>query len=91
MQYSRRLTRPIAVRVARNFASKSDLVVTSTKNAVTTIRMNDPKKLNGWTTEMTDAFFGAIKAADVDAETKVIVLTGTDPYYCAGVNLAGER
>ena len=23
-----------------------------------------------------------------DPDTKVVVLTGTDPYYCAGVNLS---
>jgi len=51
--------------------------------------MNQPKKLNGWTSEMIESFFGAIRVADADPETKVIVLTGTDPYYCAGVNLAG--
>merc|ERR1712142_1285420 len=36
----------------------------------------------------------AIRAAfsklSTDPETKVAILTGTDPYYCAGVNLAGS-
>lgn len=92
MQALRLRANRVTVHVTRTFANnvKHDLVVTSTKNAVTTIRMNDPKKLNGWTTEMTDAFFGAIKQADADTATNVIVLTGTDPYYCAGVNLAGS-
>mmetsp|Transcript_14671 Transcript_14671/g.22138 ORF Transcript_14671/g.22138 Transcript_14671/m.22138 type:complete len:268 (-) Transcript_14671:123-926(-) len=52
-------------------------------------RMNDPKKLNGWTEPMMRAVFDAIKHADSDDETKAVILTGTDPYYCAGVNLSG--
>ena len=56
---------------------------------VTTLRMNHPKKLNGWTQSMMDALRDGMAAADADPATKVLVLTGTDPYYSAGVNLAG--
>lgn len=87
--FALKINRGIPTHIVRRFCSKSELVVTSTVNAVTTIRMNQPKKLNGWTSEMIESFFGAIRVADADPETKVIVLTGTDPYYCAGVNLAG--
>jgi enoyl-CoA hydratase/carnithine racemase len=50
--------------------------------------MNDPKRLNGWTREMMDAIREAMNKAASDDRTKVLVLTGTDPYYCAGVNLS---
>ncbi len=49
--------------------------------------MNMPRRLNGWTMEMMTAMKAALAAAAGDDQTKVIVLTGTDPYYCAGVNL----
>lgn len=39
---------------------------------------------------MTSQLFPSIQAADADDATKVIILTGVDPYYCAGVNLAGS-
>jgi Delta3-Delta2-enoyl-CoA isomerase len=39
---------------------------------------------------MTSTLFASIKAVDSDSQTKVIILTGMDPYYCAGVNLAGS-
>ena len=51
--------------------------------------MNKPKKLNGWTTEMMDAFAMAFKNATKDVQTKVVIFTGAGEYYSAGVNLGG--
>eukprot|EP01079_Euglenida_sp_SAG-EU17-18_P003662 gene3661-682_t len=64
------------------------LVVVHTKNGVTTIRMDRPDQLNGWTKPMMDGFKLALANAAIDPDTKVAVLTGTGTYYCAGVNLA---
>lgn len=51
--------------------------------------MNDPKRLNGWTQRMLDELTASLEATVHNSETKVTIITGTDPYYCAGVNLAG--
>ena len=64
------------------------LILTHKRDGVTTLTMNRPARLNGWTMEMMDALKDAFGAAAGDDETSVLVLTGTDPYYCAGVNLA---
>merc|ERR1711971_542401 len=53
-----------------------------------TLRMNLPKQLNGWTEPMMLAIKLAFKRLSTDSETKVAILTGSDPYYCAGVNFA---
>jgi len=66
----------------------SDLVLTSTTNNVTTATMNLPRRLNGWTLEMMDALAAAFARAADDPDTAVLVLTGADPYYSAGVNLS---
>ncbi len=66
-----------------------ELVVLSTMNQVTTLTMNMPKRLNGWTSEMMAAVVAALQRANEDDDTRAIVLTGTDPYYSAGVNLGG--
>jgi len=50
--------------------------------------MNRPARLNGWTMEMMDALKEAFRISLEDDETRVLILTGADPYYCAGVNLA---
>jgi peroxisomal 3,2-trans-enoyl-CoA isomerase len=67
----------------------SKLLAVSTKNAVRTIRMNQPKKLNAWTVNMLTDIMNECKLADEDSTCKVLILTGTDPYYCAGVDLGG--
>jgi len=67
---------------------KEDILLCSTKNNVTTLTMNTPKKLNGWTQEMMLALKESFERLAKDPETKVAVLTGADPYYCAGVNLS---
>ena len=49
--------------------------------------MNMPKRLNGWTGPMMDALKAALLEAAEDDACKALILTGADPYYCAGVNL----
>ena len=66
------------------------LILTAKCNGVSTLTMNMPKRFNGWTFEMMDALKGAFQQAASEETTKVVILTGADPYYCAGVNLAGS-
>jgi len=66
-----------------------NLILTQKRDGVTTLTFNTPKRLNGWTMPMMDALKAAFIDAARDDETKVLILTGADPYYCAGVNLAG--
>ena len=65
-----------------------DLIVSSTKNHVRTLRMNNPKKLNGWTLPMMEELFEAMEEAENDDDVSALIITGTDPYYSAGVNLS---
>ncbi len=65
------------------------LLLTETRDGVTTLTMNDPRHLNGWTQGMLAELRSALTAVNGDPQTKVVVLTATDPYYSAGVNLAG--
>lgn len=64
-------------------------ILTHKREGVTTLTMNTPARLNGWTRQMMDALRAGMNAAANDEETRVLVLTGADPYFCAGVNLAG--
>jgi Delta3-Delta2-enoyl-CoA isomerase len=67
----------------------ADLLLSDTKDRVTTLTMNDPRRLNGWTTGMMRALEAAFARAADDDDTAVVVLTGTGRYYSAGVNLGG--
>jgi peroxisomal 3,2-trans-enoyl-CoA isomerase len=63
-------------------------VLTHKRDGIMTLTMNRPARLNGWTLEMMDALRQALQTAAGDTETRVVILTGADPYYCAGVNLS---
>ena len=63
-------------------------IITHKRDGVTTLTMNTPERLNGWTKEMMDTLKEDFGVAARDDETRVLVLTGADPYFCAGVNLA---
>ena len=63
------------------------LLLRSTQDGVTVLTMNNPRRLNGWTLEMMDALKAALLWAAEDEATQAVILTGSDPYYCAGVNL----
>ncbi len=67
---------------------RRDVLLTSTVNGVTTLTMNNPDRLNGWTVDMLLALKAAFTRAAADSETRVLVLTGTGRYYSAGVNLS---
>ena len=66
----------------------ANLILTHKRDGVTTLTMNTPARFNGWTMEMMVALKECFKTAAQDDETMVLILTGADPYYCAGVNLS---
>lgn len=65
------------------------LLLRSHAAGVTTLTMNNPRRLNGWTRPMLDALFKGLEAEAANPETRALILTGADPYYSAGVNLSG--
>lgn len=69
--------------------TSSDLILTARDSGVTTLTMNMPRRYNGWTFEMMHDLRAALEREAANDDTKVLILTGADPYYCAGVNLAG--
>lgn len=68
---------------------KGRLVLSEHHQGITTLTMNLPARLNGWTEQMIASLMEALDQAAKDEETKVVILTGADPYYSAGVNLGG--
>ncbi len=66
----------------------AERVLSTTLRGVTTLTLNLPARLNGWTLPMMHALRARMDAAAADSAVKVVVLTGTDPYYSASVNLS---
>ena len=68
--------------------SYTNLIVNS-KNNITTITINRPKKLNALNQETINELHDAFKAADNDKATKVIILTGSgEKAFVAGADIS---
>ncbi|MGU3499339.1 enoyl-CoA hydratase [Mycobacterium sp. C31M] len=55
--------------------------------AVRLLTLNRPASRNALSHELIRAFYTALKSADADDSVRAVVITGTDPAFCAGVDL----
>ena len=56
-------------------------------DAVATVTLNRPEKLNAWTMQMGNEVQHAFRRADGDDGVRVIVITGAGSGYCAGADI----
>jgi enoyl-CoA hydratase len=54
---------------------------------VRVLTLNRPESRNALSGELISALFAGLTAADEDADVLAVVLTGSDPAFCAGVDL----
>ena len=73
--------------MAMKYPSKQ--VATSLTNGVFTLRFNNPKRFNAWSPTMLNEMKETLRLADKDSGVKGLIVTGTDEYYCAGVDFGG--
>lgn len=64
-----------------------DLVLTSDDNGVRVITLNRPAARNALSRGLIVATHAALTNADDDESVRAVVLTGSDPAFCAGVDL----
>ena len=65
----------------------TDVVLYEVADRVATITLNRPEARNALSAELRRALPEAIERADADAEVDVVILTGADPAFCAGLDL----
>lgn len=63
------------------------ILLTGDHGAVRVVTMNRPEARNALGAELIEALYAALDAADADEAVRAVVLTGTDPAFCAGVDL----
>ncbi len=68
-----------------------ELVVYSTQGPAAIIRLNNPTKRNPMSKELLDQLSDAVKKATDDAAVRAIIITGTGPAFCAGMDLSEAR
>lgn len=64
-----------------------DVVLTADLGAVRVLTLNRPDSRNALNRSLIRALYTALKEADADEAVRAVVLTGTDPAFCAGVDL----
>jgi 2-(1,2-epoxy-1,2-dihydrophenyl)acetyl-CoA isomerase len=60
------------------------MILSETSNAVTTITLNRPEKLNAFSGTMREDLLAALQAAEADPACRVVVITGAGRAFCAG-------
>ncbi len=69
-----------------NAANYTDILYT-VRDAIATITLNRPDKLNAWTRAMESDVRTAMHAAAADPQVRVIVVTGAGRGFCAGADM----
>jgi enoyl-CoA hydratase len=58
-----------------------------TADRIRTLTLNRPKSRNALSSALRTALFGALADAEADDAVDVVILTGADPVFCAGLDL----
>ena len=64
-----------------------DVLLIETADRIRTLTLNRPQVRNALSMELRDRLFPALRDADADDDVDVVIVTGTDPAFCAGVDL----
>lgn len=64
-----------------------DILLIDTDERVRTLTLNRPQARNALSSALRDRFFAALTDAETDDGVDVVILTGTDPVFCAGLDL----
>ncbi|MDD7813985.1 enoyl-CoA hydratase [Mycolicibacter sinensis] len=64
-----------------------DILLVGTEDRIRTLTLNRPQARNALSTALRDATFTALAEADADDDVDVVILTGADPVFCAGLDL----
>src|SRR3954462_6286850 len=65
----------------------TDVVLTDVSDRIGTVTMNRPEARNALNADLRSTLPKVLKAMDDDEDVDVIILTGTDPAFCAGLDL----
>jgi enoyl-CoA hydratase/carnithine racemase len=65
----------------------SDVVQMAIEDGVALLTLNRPDRLNAWTVEMEQTYFGMLEECAGSAEVRVVVVTGAGRGFCAGADM----
>lgn len=65
----------------------SDILLIDTADRVRTVTLNRPRSRNALSAALRSQFFAALRSAEADGDVDVVIVTGADPVFCAGLDL----
>src|SRR6476646_6892870 len=65
----------------------TDILLIDTDERVRTLTLNRPQSRNALSSALRKQFFAALRDAEADDAVDVVILTGADPVFCAGLDL----
>jgi enoyl-CoA hydratase len=67
--------------------SDSDVLLIDTTDRVCTLTLNRPRARNALSAALRTQFYAALRHAEASENVDVVILTGADPVFCAGLDL----
>ena len=67
--------------------TSDDVLLIDTTDRIRTLTLNRPQSRNALSSALRRQFFAALRDAEADDAVDVIILTGADPVFCAGLDL----
>jgi enoyl-CoA hydratase len=67
--------------------TNDDVLIIETADRVRTLTLNRPQSRNALSSALRKQFFAALRDAEADDAVDVVILTGADPVFCAGLDL----
>jgi enoyl-CoA hydratase len=64
-----------------------DILLIETEDRVRTLTLNRPQSRNALSAGLRRQFFTALRDAEGDGDVDVVIVTGADPVFCAGLDL----
>ncbi|MEO3757423.1 enoyl-CoA hydratase [Mycobacterium sp. B14F4] len=68
-------------------SSSENILLIETQDRVRTLTLNRPQARNALSAELRGRFYAALGDAQADGDVDVVIVTGTDPVFCAGLDL----
>ena len=67
--------------------NNTDVLLIDTQDRVRTLTLNRPQSRNALSSALRTQFFQSLRDAEADDDVDVVIFTGTDPVFCAGLDL----
>ena len=68
-------------------SENADILLIETQDRVRTLTLNRPQSRNALSAELRRRFYAALGDAQADDDVDVVIVTGADPVFCAGLDL----